>query len=301
MKIMEGRTIVLTGVTSGIGKELLKICLQSGMKPVVIARNEIRLKQLLDELKELGLSDGMPCYITDLSILENVLIVGKEIAKKNPVVDLLVNNAGAYLETHKVTKEGHELTLAINHLSPVLLSILLLPSLNSSTDGRILNVSSSAHLGGIIHWDKFQIKKKNYGFPAYNQSKLLLLMFSKELARKLKKTSIKVNAIHPGIVKTNLGRDRVGNGIKKHNSMMSYWVNRLGITSHQSAESLFNVLTDPKFKNVTGKYFSRDKMSFSLSRNQKKQRRVWDITLSLLIDTLGNNIQEKIKKNLEIV
>ncbi len=290
------KTIVLTGVTSGIGKELVKKCIQNGMKPILIARNEIRIKQLLHEIKQSEFSDEIPYYIADLSILEEVLRVGKEISEKYPVIDILVNNAGVFVETHQVTKEGYELTLAINHLGPVLLSFLLLPSLNSSKDARILNVSSSAHLGGIVHWDKFQIKKKNYGFPAYNQSKLLLLMISKEFARKLKNTPIKVNAIHPGIVKTNLGRERIDNGIKRHNSMMSYWVNRLGITPQQSANALYIVLTDTKFQNVTGEYFSRDRIAISLCRNKKKQQRVWDITISLLVDTLGDKIQDLIKK-----
>ena len=292
---MEERTIVITGVTSGIGKELVKICIQSGLKLILIARNEVKIKHLLQEIKESGFSEDIPYFIADLSILEEVWNVGNEIAEKYPVIDILMNNAGLFVETHIQTKEAYELTLAVNYLSPVLLSFLLLPSLQRSTDARILNVSSLAHVGGTIHRPKFQIKKRNFGFPAYNQSKLLILMFSKYFARKLQNTPIKVNAIHPGMVKTNLGRERQGDTVKKHDSMMSYWINRLGITPQESAGALYNVLTDPKFQNVTGKYFSRDKKAISFSRSQKSQHKVWEITKSLLIDTLGSKVEEKIQ------
>lgn len=298
---MEERTIAITGVTSGIGKELVKICAQSGMKLILIARNELKIKQLVQDIKESGFSKDIPYFIADLSVLEEVWKIGNEISEKYPVIDILVNNAGAFVEKPTKTQEGYELTLAINYLSPVLLSFLLLPSLKRSKDARILNISSLAHVGGSIHKPNFQIKKKNYGFPAYNQSKLLILMFTKELARKLRDIPIKVNAIHPGMVKTNLGRDRIDGMVKKHDSMMSYWVNRLGIFPKQSAKGLFKVLTDQKFQNVTGKYFSRDKITKSFSRNKKKQKDVWEITISLLIDTLGKDVEEKIKKNLEVV
>jgi NAD(P)-dependent dehydrogenase (short-subunit alcohol dehydrogenase family) len=287
----EVKTVVITGATSGIGKAIALKMAALGYKLIIIARDETKIKQLLHEITHKTNNIKLKYYIVDLSNLQRVHQVGQIITSENPVIDILINNAGIFSAERKVTKEGFELTFATNYLGPFLLTHSLLNSLCKSNDAQILNVSSSAHFMGRVHWNDLGMAKRWFGFKAYGQSKLLVNLFSFELARKLSEASIRVNAIHPGVVRTNLG----GNGepLKTHNAetIMGRIVNKFGISPEESAQAIVNVLTEKKFQKTTGKYFSMDKLARSSLKSRKKedQKKIWDVSYTMLKRILDNN------------
>jgi NAD(P)-dependent dehydrogenase (short-subunit alcohol dehydrogenase family) len=164
-------------------------------------------------------------------------------------------------------------------------------SLCNSAEGQILNVSSSAHFLGKIHWEDFSIEKRWFGFRAYGQSKLLLNLFTFELADKMRGTNIRVNAIHPGIVKTNLSGNKEIKKSKTLENFMSGAVTTLGISPERSAQAIVNMLMEEKYKHASGKYFSLDKVRRpSLrSQNKKNQRKLWDKTYQFVDQSLTFN------------
>jgi NAD(P)-dependent dehydrogenase (short-subunit alcohol dehydrogenase family) len=219
-----------------------------------------------------------------LSILPDVHKIGERISIENPKIDNLVNNAGIYTDRRAMTADGYELTFTTNYLSPVLLTHHLIPSLCTSDNAHILNISSSAHRIGKIQWNDLGYEKNWYGFKAYGQSKLLLNMYSFILARKLKGTSIRVNAVHPGVVRTNLGSKSDPNRSKKLESILSRFITMLGISSDTSAMKIVKIIENEKYQKKTGHYFNLDKTrSPSLrSRNRRNQLRLWVLTNQIL-------------------
>ena len=290
---ISGKTILITGATSGIGKAIALKFAELGFNLILIARNEEKTKKVIHEIAHVTQNINLKYYIADLSILNEVHKVGKVIASENPIIDVLINNAGVYSVRRIETIEGNELTFATNYLSPFLLTHTLLPSLCNSEDALILNVSSSAHFFGSVHWNDLGIRKRWFGFKAYGQSKLLINLFTNHLARKLQGTPIRVNAIHPGIVKTDLGGVKKKKSLKKSETLMNWILSKFGITPDQSAQAFVNIATKSKFIGISGKYLLLDKIvrSSLKSRIKKTQKKLWVITSTILYQTLKNELK----------
>ncbi|MHA1719444.1 MAG: SDR family NAD(P)-dependent oxidoreductase, partial [Promethearchaeota archaeon] len=218
----------------------------------------------------------------DLSLMSETRRIAEEISSKYPKIDILINNAGIFTPTRHETTEGFELTFALNYLSPFLLTQLLLPLLSKSTSGQILCVTSIDHKLGKIRFNDLQTTKYTLGQRAYSQSKLALVMFELELLRRLTKlenNSIRINVIHPGIVRTKITTKTPGfeGWITK---ILAKW---LGISKIQSAEYILEILLSPKFQNLSGVYFSKNKVGKASFRakNKKKIMRLWEISEKL--------------------
>jgi NAD(P)-dependent dehydrogenase (short-subunit alcohol dehydrogenase family) len=221
--------------------------------------------------------------VADLASRDQVRRLASEVASKFDRLDVLVNNAATVLFERTITADGLEKTFAVNYLSHFLLTILLLERLGASPSARIVNVSSVQHLDGKIEFDNLQGERHYERLDAYARSKLAVLMFTYELSKRLKGSSITANAVHPGTVASNLGsengflrgwlRVRVRNFMKR-----SSWM-----TPEEGARAIVHVSSSPDLEGVTGRYFDRgrDVPSSPASYDEAVARRLWDVSTEL--------------------
>src|SRR5438445_4266039 len=201
---MEGRVCVITGANSGIGKAAALELAGMGATCVIVARNQQKGETAMSEITKQTGNDSIELLLADLSSLQSVRELAQQFQAKYPKLHVLINNAGLFNQRRHVTPDGYEATFAINYLAPFLLTNLLLDELRSSTPSRIVNVSSVGHYNGHINFDDINMEKNYGGWKAYQQSKLALVLFTRELARKLQGTGVTVNSVHPGTVARNM-------------------------------------------------------------------------------------------------
>ncbi len=208
---MAGRTVLITGATNGIGKETAIELAQMGASVVMVARDERRGRATQSEVKERTGADA-DLLLADLASLADVRKLADEYRSRHDNLHVLINNAGAYNAQREVSKDGYEMTIAVNHLAHFLLTDLLLDVIKASAPARIINVSSGAHSGAKIDFDDLQ-SEHSYnlaGMRAYGQSKLANVLFTNELARRLDGANVTVNSLHPGVVRTGFGKNTGG-------------------------------------------------------------------------------------------
>jgi NAD(P)-dependent dehydrogenase (short-subunit alcohol dehydrogenase family) len=187
----------------------------------------------------------------------------------------LNNNAGVYMFSRQETVDGLEMTFAVNQLAPFLLTNLLLKVLKASAPARIVNVSSGMHESAKIDMDDLQSKKRYTFISAYGQSKLALVMFTYELARRLEGTGVTTNCLHPGFVATNIGQSGVGPAGR---AVVKFIFSNFGISPEEGAKTSIYLTTSPDVEGVTGKYFVKSipKRSAAITYDESLQRQLWD-------------------------
>jgi NAD(P)-dependent dehydrogenase (short-subunit alcohol dehydrogenase family) len=193
-----GKTVVITGATSGIGEVTALRLAEQGARIVFVARDRARALSLLPRLATAAPGRAHAMHVADLAVLSDQRRVGAEIAAAEPCIDVLINNAGALTMARARTVDGLATTFATNHLAYYVLTLLLLPGLRAAPEGRILCTASRAHRQGRIDFDHLQ----RDGMGGYAQSKLANLLFVRRLAQLLSGSSTTVNALHPGFVAT---------------------------------------------------------------------------------------------------
>lgn len=194
------KNVLITGGTSGIGQELVAYFAKNNCEVLFTGRNTRKAEQILAELS----AYNVQYFNTDFSSFARIVETASHIASRYPSVDILINNAGVWEMEFKPTKDGIETNFAVNHLAPMLFTLALLPRINAS-GGRIINTSSGAHRRNILDFTDLEWRKKPYnGVATYSQSKLCNILFTNRLAREVATTSILVNTVHPGYVKTDL-------------------------------------------------------------------------------------------------
>jgi NAD(P)-dependent dehydrogenase (short-subunit alcohol dehydrogenase family) len=200
-------TILITGATDGIGRQTAEDLAAAGANLLLHGRSQPKLDALVKALEQVPGHGQLDTVAADLSDLEQVKTLAAELDRRlgQRGLDVLINNAGVYLNQRQTGAQGHELTWTVNYLAPFLLSHLLLPALRRSADGgRCVNVSSVAHSRGRLHWNDFDLTRGYSAYEAYAQSKLALVMMSKELADRLGDKGPLVVSLHPGVVSTKL-------------------------------------------------------------------------------------------------
>ena len=197
---------VVTGATSGIGKETAVALAKAGATVATVCRTHERGEAAVTEIRRRTGNDAVSLFVADLSSRRAVRAVAAELAAALPRIDVLVNNAGLALRDYIRTEEGFETTFAVNHLAYFLLTRLLQPTLEASAPARIVNVSSEAHRWGAIRFDDLMGERTYDGWKAYAQSKLANVLFTYELARRLQGTGVTANCLHPGLVGTDFAK-----------------------------------------------------------------------------------------------
>ena len=197
--------VLVTGSSDGIGRETACALAEKGARVILHGRDPEKLDVAAREVDRRSGVWPAGQEVADLASLDQVRALAERLTDQFPRLDVLVNNAGVFMNERVVTPDGFETTFAVNHLAGVLLTHLLLPALEeSSPQGRVLNVSSGAHLGGRLDWDNLQGERRYDGHAAYSLSKLANVLFTVELARRLRGRPVIANALHPGVVTTRL-------------------------------------------------------------------------------------------------
>ena len=276
---MKDKVCLITGSTSGIGKATALGLARLGATVIVVARDESRGQETLEYLKR-G-SDGVPAhlFIADLSRLDSIQNLAKAFMEQFERLDVLINNAGVVTRHGKNTIDGIDTLFAVNYIAPFLLTNLLLDLLKSSAPSRIINVSSAAHEYGNIDFDDVQSRKRR-GWRAYGDSKLALVLFSYELARRLEGTRVTVNALHPGVISTNLLSGRESSLFRGFLRAISSPFLR---SPKKGAEPSIYLASSPEVEGITGKYFDklREQKSSERSYDEEAGKKLWQVGADL--------------------
>lgn len=275
---LQGKTILVTGATSGIGYITARELARMGAEVILIGRNPDKTAASQEKIRQETQNHNIRAYLADLSLLSKTRLLAEEIKTNHPRVDVLVNNAGALFMSREVTAEGLEKTFTLNHLSYFLLTLLLLEPLKASPSARVINVSSGGHYNGKLDFNDMQYKDHYAGWSAYARSKLMNVLFSNELARRLAGTHITSNALQPGYVATNFGLSNGG-----------FWKFLFGLSQvfatnpEKGAETSIYLASSPDVEGVTGKYFSHCKElpASILAQDPALARALWERSLEI--------------------
>lgn len=203
---MKTRVVLITGATDGIGKQTAIDLAEKEFHVIIHGRTKEKADSTLNDIHKITSSESLSSVYADLSSLNQVRNLTENILKNYSTLDVLINNAGIYMKERMLSEDGYEMTFAVNHLSHFLLTNLLLDLLKQSNDGRIVNVSSVAHQNAKLDWNNLNAEKSFSAYGAYSLSKLGNVLFSNELAMRLKGTNLKSNSLHPGVITTKLLR-----------------------------------------------------------------------------------------------
>jgi NAD(P)-dependent dehydrogenase (short-subunit alcohol dehydrogenase family) len=264
---------MVTGASSGIGKETSKKLVELGATVVMVCRNQKRGEKAMSEIEGSSNRARVELMLADFASLDSVRVLAKEFLEKHDSLHVLVNDAGRVSVTRSVTPDGFETTFQVDYLSHFLLTNLLLEILKRSTPSRIINVSSASHYRGHLNFDDLQMKKGYGVMKAYSQAKLAQVLFTHELSRRLEGTGVTVNALHPGAVATNIWKGSMGPFSFLGN------ISRLFLISpEKGAETPVYLASSPEVEGVTGKYYDhkREKQSSTESYDQAAAKKLWD-------------------------
>jgi NAD(P)-dependent dehydrogenase (short-subunit alcohol dehydrogenase family) len=276
---MLAKTVLVTGGTNGIGLVTARELARMGAQVTIVSRNAEKCAKVAEAIRT---KTGNPVdfIAADLSTLAGINEAAAAFKHRHTHTHLqvLVNNAGALFFRKELTSDGYERTFALNHLNYFLLTILLLDLLKASTPARIVNVSSGAHLKASIDFDNLQGEESYQMMKAYGQSKLANVLFTYELARRLKGSGVTVNALHPGTVATGFARN---NGL-----LFNLGTKVAGLFFRkpaQGAQTSIYLASSPEVEGVTGKYFfdCQAVESSPLSHDQALAERLWQVSLKL--------------------
>ena len=276
--LMDGRTVLVTGATGGIGRATALGLAAKGARLAITGRDRGRTEAAAQEISAAGRGE-VDVFVGDMSSQAEVRRLAAETLSALSRIDVLVNNVGGYWSTRHVTADGLEHTFALNHLAPFLLTNLLLERLRDSAPARVVTVSSNAHTQGRIDFGDLQGETAYSGSRAYNQSKLANLLFTYELARRLQGSGVTSNALHPGVVRTSFGAEDPGTVQR----VLVPLARPFMLSVQQGAATSVLLASGPKLDGVSGAFFSRGKARKS-SRNSYDRTaaaRLWQASAEL--------------------
>jgi NAD(P)-dependent dehydrogenase (short-subunit alcohol dehydrogenase family) len=275
---MTGKTVVITGGTSGIGQVAAETLAGMGARIVLVARDKARGEATMARLRAKGPRADHAIHYADLSRIAEMKRVGQGIAASEPRIDVLINNAGALFNRREITEDDLELTFATNHVAYFVLTQLLRDRLLASAPSRIVSTSSHAHKGAKLDFDDLQAAHGYSGFRAYGRSKLCNILFTRELARQLANTGVTANCLHPGFVATRFGDQSGGFG-----SRVFQLFKKFAISPEKGAETIVYLASSNAPAAVSGAYFykCRESMPSREAQDDQAARRLWQETAKL--------------------
>jgi NAD(P)-dependent dehydrogenase (short-subunit alcohol dehydrogenase family) len=275
------KIIVITGASSGIGLEVAIQLAQLGHRIIMVGRNDAKLIDAHKLIVEKSGNTAISIQVADLSLQREVRKLAFDISQQISHIDVLINNAGAVFAKFELTAEGIEKTIATNHFNYFLLTNLLLDLIKKTQQGRIINVASDSHFAGKIDVESFTKRKNYFILRAYAQSKLGNILFSYELAERLRGTNVTVNALHPGRVRTHIGNKNqpwyFSTGWTLATLLMG------SVSTKMAAKTYTYLATSDEVRNTTGKYFDncKEKSSSLLSYDKKLMKLLWNLSEEL--------------------
>ncbi|XP_032069642.1 retinol dehydrogenase 14-like [Thamnophis elegans] len=284
---MEGKTAIITGANSGLGRATAAELLRQGARVIMACRDCGRAEEAARELRaEVGLCSrgGGECrgelvvHELDLASLRSVRSFCQQVLQEEPRLDVLINNAGIFQCPYMKTEDGFEMQFGVNHLGHFLLTNLLLSLLKSSAPSRIVVVSSKLYKHGEINFDDLNSELSYNKSFAYSRSKLANILFTRELARRIQNTGVTVNVLHPGIVRTNLGRYVHIPLLAKPLFNLVSWA--FFKSPSEGAQTIVYLSTSPEVEGVSGKYFGdcKEEQLLPKATDDLVARKMWDIS-----------------------
>jgi NAD(P)-dependent dehydrogenase (short-subunit alcohol dehydrogenase family) len=262
---LHDQVMLVTGATDGIGQQTALDLAKLGARVIVHGRRAEVARSVCTEIRSGSGNDRVDFLLADFSSLAQVRALADQVLQKYDRLDVLINNAGLYLMERLISVDGHEMMLAVNHLAHFLLTNLLLDRMKTCAPSRIINVSSGSHHRGALDLDDLHSQKSFHGLTVYSNTKLANILFTHELAERLKGTGVTVNALHPGGVSTKLFRGTNG------------------VSVEEGAATPVYLATSPEVENVTGKYFVKQQIAetSAIAHDRKLQRELWKVSAEL--------------------
>jgi NAD(P)-dependent dehydrogenase (short-subunit alcohol dehydrogenase family) len=275
---MRGKTVVMTGATSGIGAVAAEKLAQMGARIVLVGRDRSRGERALRQLRKKAPGLAHTVHYADLTRISEMKRVAAEIAEAEPRIDVLVNNAGAMFATRKLTEDRLEYTFALNHMAYFVVTQGLRERLVASAPARVVSTASAAHKGASLDFDDLQLTESFGAMKAYGRSKLCNILFTRELARRLHGTGVTANCLHPGFVATRFGDDSGG-----LISRLVGLAKLLAISPEKGAETIIYLASSPEIAATTGQYFykCRPIAPSSAARDDRTALSLWERSAAL--------------------
>ncbi|XP_048736183.1 retinol dehydrogenase 13-like [Ostrea edulis] len=277
---LDGKTVIITGANTGIGKETAIDLASRGAKVILACRDVMRAERAATDIIRISNNPNVAVKIVDLASLESVRKFADDINKREPKIDILINNAGIMMCPYWKTREGFEMQFGVNHLGHFLLTNLLLDKIKSSAPARIINVSSLAHeRANKFNFDDINSERDYNCMTAYRQSKLANVLFTRELSHRLQGTHVTANSLHPGFVQTELSR--------YFPQTMPVYVRALfpvtlllSKTPKEGAQTSIYCAVEESLGDVTGKYFSdcQIKEETKAAQDDEAARKLWELS-----------------------
>ena len=268
---MQDRIAMVTGGTAGIGLVTARELATKGAAVIIVGRDPAKGERVAEEIRRASGNGRVRFESADLSIQSEVRRVARDFAEAHPRLDVLVNNAGAIFTERRLSADGIEMTLALNHL--------MLDRLRAAPAGRVVNVASRAHEGASLDFSDLQMEKAYAGWRAYQRSKLMNIMFTYELARRLSPGGVTVNALHPGFVASSFG---MNNGLL-FRAALRLAMTFSAIDTDKGAATSVHLASSPDVAGTTGHYFvkCREATSSAASLDAAAQAALWQESLRL--------------------
>ncbi len=277
--LMDGKVVMITGSTSGIGFFTAQEIARLGAQVIVHGRDEARCRAAVQAIRQETHNASITYLRADLSSLIQVRAMAQMFFDQHGHLDVLVNNAGVAFLFRTLSEDGYEMTFAVNHLAHFLLTNLLLPALRASNSARVVNVSSGAHHNQRIDFTDLQLRRFYNPMKAYGRSKLANILFSYELARRLAGSHITSNALTPGMVATEIWKK-----VNRFLTPIIYPViARRAQTPLEGAQTSIYLATSPEVENVTGLYYAymHPVQSSQASHDEQIAKQLWDASAML--------------------
>jgi retinol dehydrogenase 12 len=268
-----GRAIAITGANGGIGRHTALALARLGAHVVLVCRNQQRADEATAFVRDNAPNARASSLVADLSTLAGVRGLARDLSALGGL-SVLVNNAGVICRRRAITDDGFELTWAVNHVAPFVLSTMLLETLGANAPARIVNVNSDSHLHGTIDFGDLNSEKGFWPPRAYERSKLANVLFTKELARRVDPARVTVNALHPGLVNTDFGE--VGGIVEFGWRVYKHF----GITPAEGARTSVYLATSPEVAAKSGGYYRKCVLGpvNPLAEDAQLATRLWDHT-----------------------
>jgi retinol dehydrogenase 14 len=275
---MGGKTVLITGGTSGLGKATAVAMAAMGADVVVTGRDPERSERAVEEIRAEGTGGSVELLLADLAVQTEVRRLAEEFRERHDRLDALVNNAGLVQSERTETPDGIETTLAVNHLAPFLLTNLLLDLLKQSAPSRVVTVSSEAQRWGSMDFDDLQSSRKYRGMPVYGMTKLANIMFTYELAERLEGTGVTATCVHPGAVNTNFAMNNRG-----PMTLLFRLSKPFMRTPEQGADTVIHLTSSWEVEGVSGKYYADRKWiePQEIALDPDARRKLWEASEDL--------------------
>ena len=270
---MQGKICMITGANSGIGKATALGLAQMGATVVLVSRDRARGEEAQNEIKAKSGNDAIDLLLADLSSQQSIRQLVADFKQRYTRLHVLINNAGTFALTRRETVDGLEMSFAVNVLAPFLLTNLLLDVIKASAPARIVNVSSNLQAKNYLKLDDLLSKQRYRPMLGYAQSKIAVVLFTYELARRLEGTGVTANCLHPGFVATNIAQRDLALPAR----LATKLIFRFGTSPEIGAKTSLYLATSPDVEGVTGKYFEKSvpRRSAPLSYDESLQQQLW--------------------------